>query len=165
MHLPLESLSNKVVCGMHFVDSDYMHAPTRYTTSRLTCNAVPSVFSHQNAPKVTAQRKKPAERVYMSPTRKKHKASDPEQQKLDSAHSVSSQTPTVGRKPIPLICASTYRSKLRRLQQRLQRSQSALRLETLKRKEAEANLQCFSSSSPSLCSYKHVKASFRRRQL
>ena len=92
MCVPVAALSKRVVCGMHFVDSDYMHAPTRYTTSRLTCNAVPSVFSHQNAPKVTAQRKKPADRVYTSPTRKKRKTTDHEQPQHNSTDITAGRT-------------------------------------------------------------------------
>lgn len=62
MQNSLESLKHRVVCSDHFSDSAYMCAADRNTTSSLNWNAMPTIFSHSNPPKVVKERKPPAHR-------------------------------------------------------------------------------------------------------
>ena len=145
-----------------------MHAASRYTTSRLTCNAVPSVFSYSNAPKVVVPRKRPAERVYSLPISKKRKlamttpASTGNLAKPDdviSSQEAATTSSARGARRTPLI-ASTYRSKLSRFHQRLSQKDAALRRQTLKRKKAEAALLCIQKERPALKQFKPRQRAF-----
>ena len=57
MQNSLESLKHRVVCSDHFSDSAYMCAADWNTTSSLNWNAMPTILSHSNPPKVVKERK------------------------------------------------------------------------------------------------------------
>jgi hypothetical protein len=62
----IQLLKHRVVCSDHFGDSAYMCAAERHTTSRLTNNAVPTIFAHANSQKIVKERKPPARRIIQS---------------------------------------------------------------------------------------------------
>ena len=172
MRVDIKSLKTKVVCGMHFVDADYMHLPSRYTTSRLTCNAVPSVFCHKNAPKVVVERKKPASRVYVTPTKPKQNATFMSPAATTPSTATTSQseesTPLMTSKPGPRpkpVVVSTLKSRLWRMQMRLRKSQRALRLQTLKTKNTEAKLRKLQRERPALHQYRPRQQPFMGLQM
>ena len=117
----LAKLRHRVVCSDHFTDDAYMCPTERHTTSRLNWDAVPTLFSHKNAPKQTPKRKPPAARLPLP------------EKKLDAslleipAHEEIANAPKKSTK-VP-------KSSLKRLQQRLERKMEQNR--QLKRKLAE----------------------------
>ena len=108
MKVPTEKLRTRVVCSDHFEDSAYMCPKRRYLDSRLTPKAVPTLFSHKNAPKVPVSRKPPAQHQIIAAIGKHESSVD------EPSSSVSASKTSPGR-PLKSINKSLLQ-KIKRLQ-------------------------------------------------
>ena len=143
-----------------------MHAPSHYTTSGLMCNVVLSVYCHRNVPKVVTQHKRPTECIFTPPMPKtsRHDILAVSVASPQTAPSLSDITaeqliPKMGCHPMS-PAASIYRSQLSHLRAWLRQAKSALHLQTLKKKKAEAKLQCIECKRPALQDFKPQQQAF-----
>ena len=130
LNVPASKLRRRVVCSEHFRDEDYYCAERRYIDSRLVDGAVSSLFTHSNVPRICLKRKPPTPRPASVPCKKRKNATIVHStENSTTAESHAQLLNRVGRRPVPLL-ASTYRSRLCRLNLRYRRTVLQLKTET-----------------------------------
>ena len=142
LNIPAANLHRRVVCGEHFQDEDYYCAERRYIDSTLIAEAVPSLFVHTNTTKISPRRKPPTSRPASTPHKKRKQDAVIVDLAENSATAERDRQllTRVGRGAAPLK-ASTYRSKISRLNLRCCRTALQLKAEKAKRVLAETKLK------------------------